>query len=95
MTDPTNIAPALLCLVAMLFVWRVAATIRRVNLGESHDASNWPDDLRDLPVVAHRRNYSGDRGLPSWPSRTSAPPEPTPIYDALVSALGLTLGTAP
>jgi hypothetical protein len=89
-TDPNNISVAALWLVALLFVWRVAAIVRRVNEGDMPSVE-WPDDLRDLPMPdAKHRDYSGDRALVTWSrGRTDRRPlESTPIYDELVALLG-------
>ncbi len=87
-TDPNNISVAALWLVALLFVARVAAIVRRVNEGDMPSVE-WPDDLRDLPMPdAKHRDYSGDRSPVACFRTTPRPPESTPIYDELVAMLG-------
>lgn len=51
-----DLATWLTVATALMFVWRVVATIRRMSVGDGAGAmppeglhSDWPDDLRDLP----------------------------------------------
>lgn len=74
---------ALTTLGLLAFAVGVADTIRRVNQGDTHDTTAWPEDLRDLPrPEPARRDYSGDRApIPAPRLRAS-------IYEQLAAQLG-------